>query len=99
MKNCTRCNGLIVTYFDEALGRDNLRCICCAYRPLDPAPRAPVPHGLCKPRVGNLVTCECGNEKVEWRKYCRTCNDKKQAAEHRRRNARRLGKITKGVSG
>lgn len=103
MNNCSRCNGLIVEYFDEALGKPNLRCVLCSFRPLDPPPRDPIPHHLKKPFVGNLVTCRCGEPKVEWRSYCRKCSLKKLNAEQRRtyavREARRLGKITKGVSG
>lgn len=74
---CARCSGLIVWDFDEALGRMNPRCVCCAFRPLDPPPRDPEPHGLCKPKVGNLTTCTCGQPKMEWRSFCRKCSMKK----------------------
>lgn len=77
MNKCTRCSGLIVWDFDDALGRPNPRCVCCAFRPLDPPPRAPEPHGLCKPKVGNLTTCSCGQPKMEWRSFCRKCSLKK----------------------
>ncbi len=52
MSNCHRCQGLLVEFFDEALGYANIRCVACGCRPLDPPPREPTPHGLCKPKYG-----------------------------------------------
>lgn len=77
MSPCTRCSGLVVWDYDEALGRPNPRCIQCAFRPLDPPPHPPVPHNLCKPKVGNLTTCTCGQPKMEWRSFCWKCSQKK----------------------
>lgn len=88
MTNCMRCQGLLVWDYDEALRAMNLRCVCCAFRPLDPPPRAPEPHHLSK--VATLTRCRCGNEKVEWRMQCTACNVRKQEKEQRRREKRKL---------
>ena len=100
MNSCVRCQGLLVEFFDEALGYPNIRCVMCAHRPLDPLPHPPVPHGLCRPKYGDLVTCRCGKPKVEWRASCVVCLDKKLRAERARKAAVKRGikskKITKG---
>ena len=99
--NCTRCQGLYVWDWDEALGAENVRCVSCGHRPLDPPPRDPIPHGLCKPKVGDLHTCRCGQPKVEWRMYCRNCSRRKLNAAQRRKaavkEAIKAKKITKGA--
>ena len=100
MSNCTRCQGLLVWDWDQALGSANVRCIMCSFRPNDPAPHPPAPHHLTRPKVGNLVTCRCGEPKVEWRSYCRKCSLKKLNAEQRRKHAVKMAvkekRITKG---
>lgn len=104
MNSCLRCQGLLVEFFDEALGHTNIRCVACGCRPLDPPPRDPIPHGLCKPKYGGLRTCECGKEKVEWRQTCTECSRKKLAYYQRKRaleklsRARRQSKLKKEVS-
>jgi len=96
--NCTRCHGLVVLDFDEALGKPNPRCVCCGHRPLDPPPRPPDLHHLSKPKVGNLTTCRCGKEKVEWRSYCKTCSKRKLNKEQKRiYKLREEGKNRHGV--
>lgn len=100
--NCSRCQGLLIVDWDEALGSENVRCVMCSFRPNDPPPRPPDPHHLRKERVSNLVTCRCGEPKVEWRSYCRKCSLNKLNAEQRRKHAVKQAikekKISKGRS-
>lgn len=98
--NCVRCQGLVVWEWDEALQQPNMKCINCAARPLDPPVHPPTPHPKARLKVGNLTTCRCGREKVEWRAYCRMCSLRKLNAEQRRKRAVkqgvRQGRITNG---
>lgn len=90
--NCHRCKGLLVEFFDEALGQSNIRCVACGCRPLDPPLRDPIPHGLCKPRYGGLTQCECGKEKVEWRAACSECSRKKLQRYQRKRALEKISR-------
>lgn len=92
MSSCQRCNGLYVWDWDEALGKPNVRCLNCAHRPLDPPPRDPIPHGLCKPKMGDLTHCECGKEKVEWRAACSECSRKKLQHYQRKRALEKISR-------
>ena len=82
---CARCQGCVVEHYDES------RCVNCGHRPLEPAPRDPIPHGLCKPKLGDLTHCECGKEKVEWRSCCATCSLKKLHDYQRKAHAKKYG--------
>lgn len=92
MNSCPRCQGLLVEFFDEALGQSNIRCVACGCRPLDPPLRNPIPHGLCKPKLADLTHCSCGREKVEWRENCTECSRKKL---HHYQRKRALEKISR----
>lgn len=89
---CARCQGCVVAHYDE------VRCLNCGHRPLAPAPREPEPHGLCKPKLGDLTHCACGQEKVEWRKQCKDCSGKKLRQEQRRQHRRKQDAKAKQVA-
>lgn len=90
---CQRCAGLLVWGFDAELRVEEVRCVNCAYRPLQPVQPTPPPHGLMKVRIGNLVTCRCGNLKVEWRSCCATCSLKTLHHYQRKAHAKKYGLI------
>lgn len=90
---CSRCAGLLVWGFDVELRVEEVRCVNCAFRPLSPVQPLPPPHGLTRVKVGNLVTCRCGNPKVEWRSYCATCSLKKFHHYQRKKHAQKHGTI------
>lgn len=90
--NCTRCQGLVVWDFDEALGQPATRCIQCGHRPMNPPSRDPIPHGLCKPKLGDLTHCECGKEKVEWRQMCIDCSNRSLEYYRRKRELEKLSR-------
>lgn len=92
MSSCPRCSGLLVEFFDEALGHPNIRCVACGCRPLDPPPRDPILHRLRKPKYGGLTQCECGKEKVEWRAACSECSRKKLQYYQRKRALEKISR-------